>query len=183
MGRGGDALGAAGNPISTLRRRPSLSDLKSDLAVLKSIWLNKAQGGDHQSRLEHFYRDQAEACECCGCTRSRQVAITASLEPAGGDIPLPDQRSLLLCAAITQMTSSARHSCGAGGRCWLHVQPDCKITAEWSGSTWAEAPRCVAAGRTLQPSTRWEGMLATARPQAGALQLGLWAPASPHLAL
>lgn len=68
------AMGAGrdGNPstiANPLRRSWSseklaaLQGVKDDLIVLKSIWFNKAKGGDHAQRLENFYSPQAAACE------------------------------------------------------------------------------------------------------------------------
>ena len=39
-----------------------LCSITDDLKVLKSIWLTKASGSDHQERLENFYGPQADAC-------------------------------------------------------------------------------------------------------------------------
>ena len=65
MGAGGDA-----RPVRLVKRIKSsdrlrkIEGVKNDLIVLKSIWLNKASGQDHASRLEAFYGPQAHACEC-----------------------------------------------------------------------------------------------------------------------
>ena len=57
MGRGGDGL---------LRRTGSFdkikafgSNVKQDIAVLKSLWFSKSQGDSHAARLETFYAPQA----------------------------------------------------------------------------------------------------------------------------
>ena len=47
------------SPTIRSKRRRSAKD---DLKVLKSLWLNKANGKDHAERLEAFYGPQAEAC-------------------------------------------------------------------------------------------------------------------------
>lgn len=68
MGGGGDARPLpADGLIRRARSGPSktLAGVMDDLTVLKSIWLNKAQGEDHAARLEHFYGPQAHACTAC----------------------------------------------------------------------------------------------------------------------
>ena len=67
MGAGGDAYPYGQHQL--VRRIRSSDKLrkfggvKDDLIVLKSIWLNKASGQDHASRLESFYGPQAHACK------------------------------------------------------------------------------------------------------------------------
>jgi hypothetical protein len=62
MGRGGDA-GVDDKPTGVLRRTASsFNNLKSDLNVLRSIWLKPLSGTDHKTRLENFYGGQAAAC-------------------------------------------------------------------------------------------------------------------------
>ncbi len=74
MGRGGDATDAKdrkrGQFIRRLRHSPSLERLKGradgireDLTVLRSIWFHRSSNStDHASRLESFYKPQAQAC-------------------------------------------------------------------------------------------------------------------------
>ena len=74
MGRGGDATdakdGKRGQFIRRLRHSPSLERLKGradgireDLTVLRSIWFHRSSNStDHASRLESFYKPQAQAC-------------------------------------------------------------------------------------------------------------------------
>ena len=65
MGAGRDGNPSKGG--APLRRTFSLEKLqgvKDDLIVLKSIWFNKAKGGDHAQRLDNFYSPQAAACGC-----------------------------------------------------------------------------------------------------------------------
>ena len=74
MGRGGDATAAKdrrrGQFIRRLRHSPSLERLKGraeglreDLTVLRSIWFHRSSNStDHASRLESFYKPQAQAC-------------------------------------------------------------------------------------------------------------------------
>ena len=70
MGAGGDAYPYGQHQL--VRRIRSSDKLlkfggvKDDLIVLKSIWLNKASGQDHASRLESFYGPQAHACKIDG---------------------------------------------------------------------------------------------------------------------
>lgn len=61
MGRGGDGL---------LRRNGSFekikafgTNVKQDMAVLKTMWFSKSQGDSHADRLETFYAPQAAACK------------------------------------------------------------------------------------------------------------------------
>ena len=83
MGAGGDARPYAQNKL--VRRIRSSDKLrkfggvKDDLIVLKSIWLNKASGQDHASRLESFYGPQAHACKLRDGLRSSQPSVDGFL--------------------------------------------------------------------------------------------------------
>ena len=79
MGAGGDA-----RPQGQVLKRvgsgkAKLDNVKNDLKVLKSIWLNRVSGDDHAERLESFYGPQAAECapssRCIvGGNRWRQAA-------------------------------------------------------------------------------------------------------------
>jgi hypothetical protein len=72
MGRGGDA-GVVEKPGVLRRTASSFNNLKSDLNVLRSIWLKPLAGTDHKTRLENFYGGQAGAC--ASHTRFRMCTV------------------------------------------------------------------------------------------------------------
>jgi betaine lipid synthase len=63
MGKGGEASASGITQRKPLLKRASSSfnNLKSDLNVLRSIWLKPLAGTDHAARLENFYGPQAQA--------------------------------------------------------------------------------------------------------------------------
>lgn len=77
MGAGGDAYPYREHRlvkrIRSSDRLRKLGGVKDDLIVLKSIWLNKASGQDHASRLESFYGPQAHACKVDTSLRGLQL--------------------------------------------------------------------------------------------------------------
>lgn len=105
MGGGGDNRPARDsffkNPLP-IDKIKSISDVKDDLIVLKSIWFNKAKGTDHAARLENFYGPQAHACESPRL-RARSSVIVGSAADS--------------CRAPAQTTSSGPTSCGGGSLC------------------------------------------------------------------
>ena len=123
MGRGGDATAAKdrrrGQFIRRLRHSPSLERLKGraeglreDLTVLRSIWFHRSSNStDHASRLESFYKPQAQACARC----SRWLRPGAS--PA---FALPSARiNATVCGHrafwLVTMFSGCRVPCPAAG--------------------------------------------------------------------
>lgn len=77
MGAGGEARPYEQHQlIKRIRSSEKLrkfEGVKDDLIVLKSIWLNKASGEDHASRLESFYGPQAHACKLHRSLQQRSV--------------------------------------------------------------------------------------------------------------
>ena len=80
MGAGGDARPYGQRHlikrIGSSEKLRKFSGVKDDLIVLKSIWLNKASGQDHASRLESFYGPQAHACKLVGSKSRDNLPIT-----------------------------------------------------------------------------------------------------------
>jgi hypothetical protein len=84
-GRDGTPLGGGRAPLKRTFSLEALHGVKDDLVVLKSIWFNKAKGGDHAQRLDNFYSPQAAACRSTRLPDAGARAIPAA--------SLRDQRS------------------------------------------------------------------------------------------